>query len=189
MTAGDSPTHVALLYSVVLGPGRRVLMDDLKDIARGLGLGAPETLVATGNLMFAAPGADIATLEGRIEDAIAARLGRRIDVIVKDARAFRAMAAANPFPVEADERPASVHVRVMREPMPEARLEARLEALRPWLSPTERIALAGGHLWMHLPDGAGISKLPGRLTPGRMGVGTTRNWNTTRRLAALLAPA
>lgn len=185
MTAGDHPTHVALLYSVVLGPGRRVLMDDLKDIALGLGLGAPQTLVATGNLMFAAQGADIATLEGRIEDAIAARLGRRIDVIVKDAEAFRAVAAGNPFRGEAEERPASVHVRVMRAPMP----EPALEALRPWLSPTERIALAGGHLWMHLPDGAGISKLPGRLTPQRMGVGTTRNWNTTKRLAALLAPA
>lgn len=179
-----TPTHVALLYSVVLGPARRVVMAELKDMATDLGLGAPQTLVASGNLLFVAPeGSTDRMLEARLEPAFHARFGRPIDMIVKDAAAFAAMAGANPFLTEAEAAPTSVHVRVMRDPMP----EARLEALRPWLSPTERIALAGGHLWMHLPDGAGISKLPGRLTPQRMGVGTARNWNTVRRLVALMS--
>ncbi|WP_439575961.1 DUF1697 domain-containing protein [Phreatobacter sp.] len=185
MPGQPPPSHVALLYSVVLGHGRRVLMDDLKDIARGLGLGAPQTLVASGNLLFEAPAqTPVAMLERQLEEAVATRLGRRIDIIVKAAATFRDVAAANPFRAEAEAAPASVHVRVMREPM----TAAMVEALRPWLSPSERIVLADGHLWMHLPEGAGISKVPGRLTPRHMGVGTARNWNTVRRLEAMLTP-
>ncbi len=47
--------HVALLYSVVLGPGRRVRMDDLRAMAEGLGFERVRSLVATGNLVFDAP--------------------------------------------------------------------------------------------------------------------------------------
>ncbi|TIX36354.1 MAG: DUF1697 domain-containing protein, partial [Mesorhizobium sp.] len=42
-------TYVALLYSIVLGEGRRVVMSDLKAMAESLGLNNPRTLVATGN--------------------------------------------------------------------------------------------------------------------------------------------
>jgi uncharacterized protein (DUF1697 family) len=178
-----TPGHVALLHSVVLGPARRVVMSELKALAADLGLGAPQTLVASGNLLFVAPdGLSDRMLEARLEPAFHARFGRPVDIIVKGAEAFAAMARANPVLTEAEAAPASVHVRVMRDPIS----DAALEALRPWLSPTERIARAGGHLWMHLPDGAGISRLPGRLTPQRIGTGTVRNWNTVRRLATLL---
>lgn len=178
------PTHVALLYSVVLAPGRRVVMSDLKALAAGLGFGAPQTLVATGNLLFdAPPRLPVGTIEQQLEAAFAARFGRSVDIIVKDAAAFHALAAANPFRAEAEAEPTTVHLRVMREPI----TEEAVGPLLPWRAPSERLAVAGGHLWLHLPDGAGISKLTGRLTPRSMGVGTARNWNTVRKLAALLA--
>jgi uncharacterized protein (DUF1697 family) len=66
---------VALLYSVVL-PGGRLAMADLRDLAAGLGLGAPRTLLATGNLLFEADAADAAELEARLEPAFAARFGK-----------------------------------------------------------------------------------------------------------------
>lgn len=63
-----------------------------------------------------------------------------------------AMAWANPFLTEAAAGRASVHMRVMRDPLS----DAALEALGPW------------------------------LTPQRMRAGTVRNWNTVRRLVALM---
>lgn len=178
-------THVALLYSIVL-PAGRVVMADLRAMAGELGFVAPRTLVASGNLVFEAPSRmPVRAIEQRLEPAFAARFGRAVDIIVKSAEVFRALAAANPFRDEAEAVPTSVHVRVMRQPI----TEEALTALLPWLSPYERIAVAGGHLWLHLPDGAGTSKVVGRLTPRHMGVGTTRNWNTVRRLVSLAAAA
>ena len=47
--------YVALLHSIVLAGGRRVVMADLKAMAEALGYRAPRTLVATGNLLFKSP--------------------------------------------------------------------------------------------------------------------------------------
>ncbi|WP_292238803.1 DUF1697 domain-containing protein, partial [Mesorhizobium sp.] len=47
-------TYVALLYSIILGEGRRVVMSELKAMAEAIGLKNVRTLVATGNLVFEA---------------------------------------------------------------------------------------------------------------------------------------
>ena len=66
-------THVALLYSVVLTPERRVVMVDLKAMAEDLGFVAPRTLGASGNLIFEAPGRmPVGTIEQKLEPAFAA---------------------------------------------------------------------------------------------------------------------
>ncbi|RWL89300.1 MAG: DUF1697 domain-containing protein, partial [Mesorhizobium sp.] len=60
-------TYVALLYSIILGEGRRVVMADLKSMAEELGLKNVRTLVATGNLVFEARTGEISKLEQRLE--------------------------------------------------------------------------------------------------------------------------
>ena len=67
-------TWVALLYSVVLGPGRRVRAEDLRSLAADLGFERPRTLLASGNLIFEGEG-DARAIEARLEPAFAARLG------------------------------------------------------------------------------------------------------------------
>ena len=69
-------TWVALLYSIVLGPGRRVVMADLRALAGELGFERPRTLLATGNLIFEAEAADARAVEARLEPAFAARFGK-----------------------------------------------------------------------------------------------------------------
>lgn len=55
--------YVALLHSIVLGAGRRVVMSDLKAMAEGLGFRNARTLVATGNLVFEAEEQSIVSVE------------------------------------------------------------------------------------------------------------------------------
>ncbi|MBW8882385.1 MAG: DUF1697 domain-containing protein [Asticcacaulis sp.] len=86
--------YVALLYSVVL-PNGRLVMADLKDMAAGLGLENPRTLVATGNLVFETSGAAVAELETRLESAFEKRFGKHIDFIVRTADDWRKTVAAN----------------------------------------------------------------------------------------------
>ena len=105
--------HVALLYSVVLGPGRRVRMDDLRAMADGLGFDRVRSLVATGNLVFDAPAADPRLLEQRLETAFAARFGRHVDIILRDSSRWRRLMAGNPFSEASLLAPDRVAVRVM----------------------------------------------------------------------------
>ena len=176
------PSHVALLYSVVLGPGRRVVMSDLKAMAEGLGLRSVATLVATGNLVFDS-GSGSAELESRLETAFAARFGKPVDIIVRDAARWRALVAANPFPAEAAADAGRVVVRVMRHGAdPDA--AARLAGLA---GQTERVALVDGDLWVAFGGQPSRSRLLSALGARRLGVGTARNWNTIRRLGAMLS--
>ncbi len=172
---------VALLHSVVLGPGRRVEMSALRSMAEDEGLTEVRTLIATGNLVFVGAGPQ-PELESRLESAFAARFGKRVAIVARDGAAWRRLVAGNPFTAAAEETPASVHVRVMRAPIAEEAV-ARLEALR---AGAERMAVVDGDLWLHLPDGVATSRLAAAAGGARMGTGTFRNWNTVRRLGAML---
>ncbi len=175
--------HVALLYSVVLAPGRRVVMTELRRLAEELGFGRPQTLLATGNLVFDAPAGDARELEARLEPAFAARFGRRIDIIVRPGAAWAGLIAGNPFPEASERAPSRVAVRVMRDPLG----SEAVAALEPYRAEGERIAVVDGDLWVHFPQGQGNSRLAAAITPKRAGgVGTFRNWNTVRRIGALL---
>ena len=176
------PAQVALLYSVVLGPGRRVVMSELRALADDLGYEGSRTVLATGNLVFDAA-AEPRAIESALETAFEERFGRRIDIIVRPGAAWPGLLAGNPFPDASAREPSRVAARIMRTPAgPEV-----LSALRPYRSGDERLALAGGDLWGYFPHGQGSSRLAAAITPARAGgVGTFRNWNTLRKIGALL---
>ena len=96
-------TYVALLYSIILGEGRRVVMADLKAMAEGLGLKNPRTLVATGNLVFEARATDI----GQAGTAAGNGLRKNLRPPCRHHRAhaedWLKLAAGNPFPAESAE--------------------------------------------------------------------------------------
>lgn len=177
-------TYVALLFSVVLGPGRRLAMADLRAMASRLGLDNPRTAVATGNLLFETPSAPRGRLEGRLETAFADAFGRHVDIIVRPAADWPKLIAANPFPEQSETDPAHVLVRVGRSP-----LAADIaEALEPYRAGEERIVAVGHDLWVHFAHGVGSSRLAAAITHKRLGsVGTSRNWNTIRRIGDKLA--
>src|SRR5213076_2285313 len=93
-------TYVALLYSIILGEGRRVVMSDLKAMAEGLGLKNVRTLVATGNLVFEAEGPAVADLEEALEAGFQRAFGRHVDIMVRRADDWLKLASSNPFPAE-----------------------------------------------------------------------------------------
>ncbi|QDB99593.1 DUF1697 domain-containing protein [Mesorhizobium sp. 8] len=178
-----SRTYVALLYSIVLTPQKRVVMADLRAMAEGLGYENVRTLVSSGNLVFDARDTAIADLENRLEAAFPKTFGRHVDIIVRDAAGWLALAAANPFPEEANATPDQVAVRVMRSPVP-ADAEDRL---RQAVSPDEKFAVVNGDPWIVFSRTAPNSRLLAAMNHKRLGIGTSRNWNTVRNLARMLS--
>lgn len=178
-----SRTYVALLYSIVLTPQKRVVMADLRAMAEGLGYENVRTLVSSGNLVFDAPETVITDLEGRLEAAFPKTFSRHVDIVVRDAAGWLALAAANPFPEDADATPDQVAVRVMRNPVP-VDAEARL---RQAVAADEKFAIVNGDPWIVFSRERPNSRLLAAMNHKRLGVGTSRNWNTVRNLARMLS--
>lgn len=175
-------TYVALLYSIVLGEGRRVVMSDLRVMTEGLGLNNPRTLVATGNLVFETKATEIAALERRLETAFQKTFGRHVDIIVRRADDWLKLAAGNPFPAESAAAADQVAVRVMRKPVA-AEAVAAMEA---YIGRDERMQAVGGDIWIFFSRETPSSRLLAAVSHKRLGVGTSRNWNTVRRLAEMV---
>ena len=171
-------TYVALLYSIILPKGRLV-MSDLKGMATGLGLGDPRTLVATGNLVFTAQKATVSVLEKQLEDALEARGGKQIDIIVRTAADWQKTVKANPFGTD---DPKSVATRVQRDPLD----KAVLDDLNRFATQGEDLRIIDGDLWMRFPGKVSTSKVTGALTKQRLGIGTTRALSTVIGLGKML---
>ncbi|MGP4673356.1 DUF1697 domain-containing protein [Agrobacterium salinitolerans] len=170
--------YVALLHSIVLGPGKRLIMADLRALAEQLGFTDCKTLVATGNLVFRAEMAPVREIEDRLGRAFEKRFGKHVDILVRAGDDWLKLAADNPFP---QGNPPDVCVRVMRAPLDHSVLEL-LEKYRG----REKITLAGGDLWIDFCGKPSESRLLPVLTTKRLGVGTTRNANTVNGLAEML---
>jgi uncharacterized protein (DUF1697 family) len=176
-------TYVALLYSIILGEGRRVVMADLRTMAEGLGLMNARTLAATGNLVFKARAGEISKLEQRLEEAFEKTFGRHVDIIVRGAEGWRRLAASNPFPAESADAADQVAVRVMREPAP----KDAVEALKIRAAGDEKVLWVDGDIWLVFSRERPSSRLLAAASHKRFGIGTSRNWNTVRRLAEMVA--
>lgn len=171
--------HVALLHSITL-PDGRLVMSDLRDLAKNLGLTAPRTLLATGNLVFETDEGDVRALERRLEAAYAKRFDRHVDMVVRTAPHWLRTVAANPFPgAEA----AQVMVRVQRHPLP----PETIDRLAPYRPDDDLVRLVDGDLWVRFGGPPNRSRLLSALTTKRLGVGTSRIWNTARKLGDMLS--
>lgn len=175
-------TYIALLHSIILGAGRRVVMSDLRATAARIGFRSPRTLVATGNLVFEADHDTVFEVEKALEQAFAADFGKHVDIIARTAKDWLALADGNPFCAASNAEAQNIVVRVMRGPL-SAEVPATLQR---GCHGGEQIRLVNGDLWIHFPGRPSESKLLSALTTKRLGPGTLRNWNTVRGLADMI---
>ena len=185
MTPAPAPTHVALLRGINVGTAKRVAMADLRVWLGELGLVNVQTLLNSGNAVFAAKGRTApATHAARIQTLLAERLRFAVPVIVKPASAIAATQAAHPLPHLADN-----DSRLM---LTFTQDDAALAELAPLASQDwgkERLALTPHAAWLWCPAGIIDSPLA-KAAAKRLGErGTTRNWATVQKIHALLPSA
>jgi uncharacterized protein (DUF1697 family) len=167
-------TLVALLRGVNVGGKVKVPMAELREELADLGLKDVVTYIQSGNVVFRTGEKDVgAAIEKRIE----AKYGLNVSVILRTLPELRRIAKRNPFP-RADK--SRLHV-VFLAGKPKARAE-----LEPERSPGDEFAVKGREVYLHLPNGAGRTKLTLDYLERRLGVaGTQRNWNTLLKLVEL----
>lgn len=173
--------RLALLRAVNVG-GRKLPMAALRDLCGRLGWTNVATYIQSGNIVFAAAGDD-AALEAELEQAIESEFGLDVPVIVRSQAEWAKLAASNPFADAAREAPNRVQLIVSKRP-PAAdaaeKLAARAQA-------GERVAAAGGGIWIDYPEGVARSKLTPTLIDKAIGSAATgRNYRTVIKLREML---
>ena len=171
---------MGLLRAVNVG-GRKLLMADLKRITHEAGFDAPQTLLASGNVIFGTTLSDALTTE-RLAAAILSGVGMATDVMVRDHAGVSVVMAANPFPDQAQDAPSRLMAMFLDgDPTGDP------EALASVCLAGEEVRRGPGCLYVWFPHSAGTSKLTTAVIERRLKVrGTMRNWNTVAKLAALV---
>ncbi len=170
---------VALLRGINVGGQRPVAMADIRAAVAGLGYDDAVTLLNTGNVLFSADATTGAGLEHELEEALAAKVGLRTDIMVRTAAEWRALVAQNPYLEMARDDPAHLVALVLKAaPPPGAEAAVRARNTGP-----EAITVVGTTAYVTYPAGIGRSKF--NLKPLAV-PGTARNWNTVLKIAVAL---
>lgn len=165
-------TFIALLRGINVGGTGILAMKDLVALCAGAGFANPRTYIQSGNVLFESGLAED-KVRARLEKALAAKMGKSIDVMVRTPAELRAVLEANPFP---DREPAKVAVFFLAGPAP-------AEALRNVAGPAgEQVRAGQREVYVYYPDGMGRSKL--KLPLGGAAA-TVRNLNTVASLVKL----
>jgi uncharacterized protein (DUF1697 family) len=166
------PVFVALLRAVNVGGTGKLAMQDLCALCTKAGFADAKTYIQTGNVVFKSALAGD-KVRAALERALAAHMGKPVDVIVRDAPELRRVLEANPF---AKEDPAKVIVLFCATPVAK-------DVIKDVVAPGgEKVVAGRQEVYIHYPEGMGRSKLK---LPKSIGVATARNINTVARLVSM----
>jgi uncharacterized protein (DUF1697 family) len=179
MTA--SKTFVALLRGINVGGKSLISMADLRSLFASLGFEDVATYIQSGNVVFRSSTADEDAVVAKLEREIAGAFSVSPSVLLRTPGELETIAGSNPFLSRKTDF-SKLHV-VFLDRAPAAGAAADLDPER---SPPDEFALHGRELFLHLPNGAGRSKLKLDYLERVLGVrGTQRNWKTLLELLAL----
>jgi uncharacterized protein (DUF1697 family) len=169
--------HVALLRGINVGGKHALPMKALAAMFADAGCVDVATYIQSGNVVFSAPAAVAKAVPAKIAARIAKDFGFSSPVVVRSATELAAVVAGAPF-----RDPEHTHVMFLAD----APTKAAVAALDPNRSPGDRFVVVGRDVYLHLPNGAGRTKLTNAYVDAKLGTTSTqRNWRTVEKLAAL----
>ena len=149
-------------------------MAQWREAVANAGFEAPETYVATGNMIMEGSGTLASVTRQMNEIAVGLGLGAGNRAVVRAPGQLAALVRANPLPEAASTRPSQMGVYFFASAAPD------FSWIGDYQGP-ENIRIEGKHLIVDYNGGVANSKLPG-LIEKRSGTATARNWNTLRGL-------
>jgi uncharacterized protein (DUF1697 family) len=176
-----SDRRVALLRGINVGTAKRVAMADLRRVFEDLGYDDVRTLLNSGNVMFTVGNVAASDHAGRVQNAIADRLGIRSRVVVLTRKEVADAVASNPLTSVAD-NPSRLLVLAFADSRGMAQLKPLLKER--W-SP-EALALGKRVAYLWCARGIGTSRMWTMVNRAIGGTGTARNITTMNKLLAIL---
>jgi uncharacterized protein (DUF1697 family) len=175
------PRYIAFLRAINVG-GHVVKMDHLRRLFEALSFEGVETFIASGNVIFSAPGRATAKVEQQIEQHLAGALGYAVATFLRTPAQVTAAADYRPF-AAAELRPAthSLYAAFLKAAPAGAALK-RLMALR---TPVDDFHAHGREVYWLRRREVGESTFTGAALEKALGApATMRNITTVQKLAA-----
>ena len=176
-------SFVALLRGINVGGNKLVAMPELVKFVEGLKFTEVKSLLQSGNVVFKSKSTSAKEIEDLLESKVEKRFGHAIEFFVRDAKEWQAIVLGNPFAEEAEKDPSHLVVMCLKAaPKADA-----VKALKAAVRGREYFEVKGSTLYVVYPDGIGESKFTNAVMDSKLGTrGTGRNWNTVKKIAALL---
>jgi uncharacterized protein (DUF1697 family) len=176
--------HAAFLRAINVGGKNKLPMKDLATMFEAVGCRDVVTYIQSGNVVFSAPATVLKKLPQTISRRIADDFGHTVPVVIRSHEQIAAVVRGNPF-LKAGEPEKTLHV-VFLADLPAAEAVAKLDPQR---SPPDRFIVAGQDIYLHLPNGAGESKLTNAWMDSKLStISTARNWTTVLKLYEMTKP-
>jgi uncharacterized protein (DUF1697 family) len=172
---------VALLRGINVGGTRSLPMKVLAELCSAAGCGEVQTYIQSGNVVFSAPKPLVAKFPTVLAAAILKKFKMEVPVVVRSAEEMARVVRDNPF-LRKGIDPNWLHVAFLAG-TPTAEQVASLDPAR---SPGDEWVVVERDMYLHLPKGAGQSKLTNQYLDSRLKtVSTVRNWRTVLKLLEL----
>jgi uncharacterized protein (DUF1697 family) len=169
--------YIALLRGVNVGQNL-LKMERLRDLCAELAFENVATYVQSGNIVFEAEGSS-SDCTRAIEQKLAGETRLPVSVIVRTPAELGAIIRRNPFLKEKGIDRSRLHVTFLADATGKGRLP-KLSAIK---AGADQFRVSGKEVYLHCPNGYGISKLSNSAIEKALSVrATTRNWNTVNKL-------
>jgi uncharacterized protein (DUF1697 family) len=162
---------VALLRAVNVGGTGKLAMADLVKLCEKAGFTDVKTYIQSGNVVFATRASE-ARVKAVLEKALAATMGKPVGVLLRSGAELERVLRDNPF----KKAPPNRVIVLFLDKAPAADALAGVHA-----PGGEELLLCGREVYIHYPEGQGVSKLKVPLAK----IGTGRNLNTVAKLAEM----
>lgn len=176
---------IALLRGINVGGKNMIKMAELKAALEGAGLGAVQTYIQSGNVLFRSQQSE-ADLRELVEQTIQARFGFAVPVVLRTGAALDSLINNLPF---SDDDIAKAQAGTEAEVLYAALLndapaEEHIEKVDKYKSAGEQMAVAGRDVYLLFSDSIRNSKLASHIVKLDESA-TTRNWKTLTKLSEL----
>ena len=169
------PAFISLFRGINVGGQHKVKMSDLKEMHESLGLRDVLPYIQSGNVVFKSDDADVAQLQGQIEDGFEKRFGFHVEVFVRTSAELRDIIDKNPFQGQQSKESKWVAVMFLADRPDDT---AQEDLLKTYAGP-EELFIIGKEIYIYYPNGIGRSKLSNTFIEKKLKIaGTARNWNT-----------
>jgi len=159
-------------------------MKDLTAIFQKAGCEDVKTYIQSGNVIFRAPSQLMATLGSEVTSRITQQFGIQVPVVLRSREELDSAIRNNPFAKTTPDENFLYVMFLADEPDTDG-----ISKLDPQRSPPDEFIVRSREIYLHLPNGAGRSKLTNSWFDSRLKtVSTSRNWRTVLKLYELTGP-
>jgi len=175
--------YISVLRGINVSGQKKIRMADLNELYQSLGFEGVSTYIQSGNVIFQSSSTDKDGLKRTIEKAIEGKYDFHVPVIIRTEQELREVMDGCPYEEAKIEGNGTKVLVAFLQSTPSA--ENR-EALKEYVTSTEKLSIQGKEVYLYCQNGYGKSKLSNTFIENMLDTSaTTRNWNSVKKLCEL----